>query len=322
MNRFVAKVLTLCVLVIGVPLKSFGQNYSREDYINKYGELAVKEMKRVGIPASITLAQGMLESENGNSNLAKKSNNHFGIKCHNDWNGKKVHHDDDKKGECFRKYQSVYDSYLDHSEFLTGKQRYASLFELKTTDYKGWAHGLKKAGYATDPRYAKKLIDIIEENDLHRFDKGVVVVRSKKQSASPTAPVKGVSSEANDNFVLNAFASHKIDLNNGVKYITVQEDDNFLDICSEFGLREWEIYAYNDLEKSANIKEYKYLYVQSKKNKAHYKHKIHKVKQDESLHYLSQKYGVKLKRLEKLNGLDDNSKLSEGQIIQLRKKKK
>ena len=140
-------------------------------YIKKYAPLAVLEMHKYDIPASITLAQGILESGNGRSRLASKSNNHFGIKCHVGWKGAKVYHDDDEKGECFRKYKYVQSSYKDHSEFLSGRRRYASLFKLRKSDYKGWAKGLKKAGYATDKKYHKKLIKIIEEYKLYEFDK-------------------------------------------------------------------------------------------------------------------------------------------------------
>ena len=140
-------------------------------YIKKYAPLAVLEMHKYDIPASITLAQGILESGNGRSQLASKSNNHFGIKCHVGWKGQKVYHDDDEKGECFRKYKFVETSYKDHSEFLSGRRRYANLFKLRKLDYKGWAKGLKKAGYATDKKYPKKIIKIIETYNLYEFDK-------------------------------------------------------------------------------------------------------------------------------------------------------
>ena len=143
---------------------------AQEKYISTYADLAVQEMYRSGVPASITLAQGMLESGNGRSELAQKSNNHFGIKCHNNWSGERVYHDDDAKGECFRKYSHPYQSYRDHSDFLRYRDRYKFLFDLKTTDYKGWAYGLKQAGYATDPNYATKLIKIIEDYKLYQYD--------------------------------------------------------------------------------------------------------------------------------------------------------
>ena len=147
-----------------------------------YREDAIREMERNSIPASITLAQGILESGDGNSPLARYANNHFGIKCHSDWTGKTFIQDDDKKNECFRKYKDPYESYKDHSDFLK-KNRYAFLFELKITDYKGWAHGLKKAGYATNPKYPHLLIKIIEENNLAQYDKGQSK-KANKQTAN------------------------------------------------------------------------------------------------------------------------------------------
>jgi hypothetical protein len=155
-------------------LQLSAQNMTRDEYIDKYKDEAIYQMKKYKIPASITLAQGILESGNGNSELAKKSNNHFGIKCHSDWQGERVYHDDDKKNECFRKYSKVRDSYDDHSEFLL-RSRYAALFEYALTDYKSWAKGLMKAGYATNPNYSKHLIKIIEENQLHKLDDEIEV---------------------------------------------------------------------------------------------------------------------------------------------------
>ncbi|MGM9736730.1 MAG: glucosaminidase domain-containing protein [Candidatus Cryptobacteroides sp.] len=161
-------ILTSAVLSI-IPMAAAPKSV-QERYIEKYAPMAVSEMYRSGVPASITLAQGMLESNNGESILATKGNNHFGIKCHNDWNGGKMYHDDDRKGECFRKYKSPSESFRDHSDFLRYRDRYKSLFDLRTTDYKGWAYGLKKAGYATDPAYPTKLIKLIEDYKLYEYD--------------------------------------------------------------------------------------------------------------------------------------------------------
>ncbi len=321
-KRFYFTLLFLSLFVL-----SFAQSNSQETYIKKYSDLAVREMKRVGIPASITLAQGMLESGNGKSELALKSNNHFGIKCHDDWTGKKVYYDDDSKGECFRKYNNVYDSYLDHSDFLVSKQRYASLFQLKKTDYKGWAHGLKKAGYATDPRYAKRLIGIIETYHLDRFDKGVKVSKNNdyvdtESGDDADEKTSGKRSANIDHFEIVTEQHHELGVNNGVKYVDVQDGDTFESICKEFGLKSWEIFSYNDLEEGANISDYKHLYVQSKRNKAFPNHKTHRVKAGESMHYISQKYGVKLKRLYRLNNMKYGEKVKEGQIINLRRRKK
>ncbi len=151
-------------------LAALDANTRMKVYVLQYAEMAQKEMKKYGIPASITLAQGLLESQAGMGELATKSNNHFGIKCHKGWRGARVSHDDDAKGECFRKYKKVEQSYRDHSEFLRNRGRYSDLFKMKKRDYVSWAHGLKKAGYATDPQYAFKLISLIERYELWQFD--------------------------------------------------------------------------------------------------------------------------------------------------------
>src|SRR6056297_822635 len=143
---------------------------SLRNYINKYAELAMREMRRTGVPASITLAQGIIESDYGRSRLAREANNHFGIKCHNGWKGRKIYHDDDKRNEFFRSYKQVSESYYDHSDFLRQGSRYSFLFDLKPDDYKSWARGLKSAGYVTNPRYAGMLIDMISNNNLHIYD--------------------------------------------------------------------------------------------------------------------------------------------------------
>ncbi|MFN2312810.1 MAG: glucosaminidase domain-containing protein, partial [Bacteroidales bacterium] len=162
------------------------QSYVTE-YLNKYNALAVSEMKRTGVPASITLARGMLESNYGRSTLAVKGNNHFGIKCHNNWRGARVYHDDNRRGECFRAYTSAEESYRDHSEFLVNGSRYRDLFSLSSTDYRGWAHGLKKAGYATDPNYAQLLIRKIDEYGLHDYDTGRKTAGEPVQKVSDAA---------------------------------------------------------------------------------------------------------------------------------------
>ncbi len=166
-----AKSIILIIINILLCLNVYAQKLTRQQYIDKYKHWAIRQMNQYGIPASIILAQGCLESGNGNSRLAVEANNHFGIKCH-DWNGKKIYHDDDKRHECFRKYTNAEDSFKDHSEFLKNRKRYQSLFDLKRTDYKAWAHGLKAAGYATNPKYAQMLIDIIEEYKLYNYDTG------------------------------------------------------------------------------------------------------------------------------------------------------
>ncbi len=178
--KFSTKSILFILINTFICLNVWGQNLTRQQYIDKYKNWAIRQMNQYGIPASITLAQGCLESGNGNSRLAVKANNHFGIKCHN-WKGKKFYQDDDKRHECFRKYTNAEDSFKDHAEFLKNGKRYQSLFDLKRTDYKAWAHGLKAAGYATNPKYAKLLIDIIEEYKLYEYDTGSSSYREYKR---------------------------------------------------------------------------------------------------------------------------------------------
>lgn len=173
------KKFSVLLLILFAAVQVNAQQFTREQYINKYKAIAVKQMKKYKIPASITLAQGCLESADGNSPLARNANNHFGIKCHDTWNGKKYTYDDDRQNECFRKYDSALDSYKDHSYFLTSRPRYNSLFDLKISDYKGWAHGLKAAGYATNPQYAQLLINIIEEYGLYKYDSPTAIKEEK-----------------------------------------------------------------------------------------------------------------------------------------------
>ena len=164
--------------------------WSVDTYIDTFSAAAMAEMRTSNIPASITLAQGILESGSGNGRLAVEANNHFGIKCHG-WEGEKIYHDDDRSQECFRKYNNASESFKDHSEFLTGRKRYAKLFELKPNDYKGWARGLKAAGYATDKRYPKKLIDLIERYELYKYD-GEVLKGNEVLDASPVLPLSHI----------------------------------------------------------------------------------------------------------------------------------
>ena len=179
-------ILLLSLACLSAGAESQRKLTSYQKYISKYSDLAIQHQKKYRIPASITLAQGLLESGAGQSDLARRSNNHFGIKCHSDWRGGRVYHDDDLRGECFRKYKRVEDSYDDHSRFLAERSRYERLFKLNIKDYKGWAKGLQKCGYATDRAYANKLIKVIEDYELYRFDsgKGTKKTSTKKQKSS------------------------------------------------------------------------------------------------------------------------------------------
>lgn len=304
----IRKIITYICLVL-FPIGLFAQassKMSRDEYIEAYKDLAIKEMMRSGVPASITLAQGMLESDNGNSRLAVKGNNHFGIKCHSDWKGKRIYHDDDRKNECFRKYKSVYESYADHSDFLMDGSRYAFLFELDPADYKGWARGLKKAGYATSRKYADLLIKIIEENDLHKFD----------------LMKPGFESESDKVLRRTKLSGRPRLINNRIDYIIVQEGDSFESLSRELKLRRNPLYRYNELTADSLLQTGQVLYLQPKRNKAEAGKKVHILREGESMYYVSQLYGIKLDKLLLRNGLKPGDKPDPGTEILLRGGKK
>ncbi len=284
---------------------------SPDEYIDQYKEIAIKKMKQNGIPASITLAQGMLESNNGNSSLAIKANNHFGIKCHKTWNGKTYYQDDDAKDECFRKYKNAEDSYNDHTEFLTSGSRYSFLFEYKSNDYKSWAKGLKKAGYATNRQYAELLIDIIEKYELYRFDDGDISYK----------PVKKEKTKQIKEETISIAKTRKILLNNNVEYVLAKEGESLAVIAQEFDKMRWELPLYNNIEASNKLSEGQMVYLQPKKRKAAIGNEFHIAAKNQSMLYISQKYGVKLSRLYRLNRMDKNSEPTDGQKIWLRSRK-
>jgi LysM repeat protein len=278
------------------------EKITAEQYIIRYKNDAIIEMEKYNIPASITLAQGMLESGNGNSELAQKANNHFGIKCHNNWKGDTFIKDDDKKDECFRKYESVLDSYNDHSLFLASYSRYSFLFQLERTDYKAWAKGLKKAGYATNPKYDEILIRVIENYQLYKFD---TESQAKNTSKKEQTNTKSSSREI---------------LRMGIKkYIVIQPGDNIETIAKETDKDIWQLYKYNDLSKGEKIIAGQKLFLQPKRNKA--KEAYHTVKEGETMKYISQLYGVKLKKLYSKNNLHFGDEPKAGDILYLRKNK-
>jgi LysM repeat protein len=289
---------------------------TRREYIDHYNDLAIKEMKRTGIPASITLAQGILESNNGNSTLAINANNHFGIKCHKDWNGKTYTHDDDRPNECFRKYRTPYDSYMDHSEFLTRHQRYAFLFEYETTDYKNWAKGLKKAGYATHPKYDKLLIQIIEDNELYKFDdkkyKPVKLLAEKEQKYLPIDI---------DDYAINPFGND-IQTYNRIDFVVAKTGDTFESLAEKYEMMPWQIKKYNELDNGRRIKPGMRIYLQPKRRKADIIYKQHIVQEGEDMYSISQEYGIKLKYLYRKNNMEPGSQPEIGQELSLRKKVK
>ena len=288
--------LFLILIICCLTLQAQTRNKQYEAYIKKYRELAVEEMKKYHIPASITLAQGLLESGAGQSALARKSNNHFGIKCGSDWYGKTVSHDDDARGECFRAYKHPKDSYEDHSKFLAGRPRYASLFNLNITDYRGWARGLKKAGYATNPRYADQLIGIIELYELYKYDDKNYLKWIKK-NPNP----------------------HQTYIANGLLYIVVRAGDSWKSISQEFDISQKKLRKYNDLYKGYALQVGDILYLEKKNKKADKEHIVHVLRAGESMYSISQKYGIRLKNLYKLNKMDEDDPAPKiGTILRLR----
>ena len=288
--------LFLILIICCLTLQAQTRNKQYEAYIKKYRELAVEEMKKYHIPASITLAQGLLESGAGQSALAQKSNNHFGIKCGSDWYGKTVSHDDDARGECFRAYKHPKDSYEDHSKFLAGRPRYASLFNLNISDYKGWARGLKKAGYATNPRYADQLIGIIELYELYKYDDKNYLKWIKK-NPNP----------------------HQTYIANGLLYIVVRAGDSWKSISQEFDISQKKLRKYNDLYKGYALQVGDILYLEKKNKKADKEHIVHVLRAGESMYSISQKYGIRLKNLYKLNKMDEDDPAPKiGTILRLR----
>lgn len=312
--KYCSLIIVLCCTCLSIFSQSKGRDY-REEYIEHYKTTAIREMKRSGIPASITLAQGMLESDNGKSTLARNSNNHFGIKCH-DWTGQKVYHDDDKKGECFRKYKTPEESFLDHTDFLMSRQRYGFLFDYKSTDYKGWAKGLKKAGYATHPSYDQLLIKIIEENNLYYFDQELTA------SQRPITHYRGKKKYSSDpDFSININA-RPIYQRNNVDYILAKSGDSFDKISREMEMLNWELYRYNELTADSVLHEGQVIYTQPKRKKAEIGKETHVVQPGESIYSISQLYAIKSSRLLKLNRLSQGEQIAPGDVIHLRKRKK
>ena len=283
-------------------------------YIEAYNQLAVIQQKEHGIPASITLAQGLLESGAGQSEFVKRSNNHFGIKCH-DWTGDKVYHDDDSKGECFRKYDNVLASYEDHSFFLKNKTRYAFLFELSPTDYENWAHGLKKAGYATDPTYAYKLISIIENYGLHAYDlvKGDdnTSVASKYSTEKSQQDLPAMGSIA-------ATERHEVYKNNRVRYVVAQAGDTYSSIADEFDMNETNLRAFNEVKATTDLNAGTQVYLQFKRNKGGKSYATHVVREGETMYQIAQQYAIKTEKLYLLNNKDFSEGAKIGEVLQLR----
>lgn len=294
------------LLLTAVCTQAQRKNTRYTNYIKEYAPLAVEQMKLHKIPASITLAQGLLESGAGMSTLARKSNNHFGIKCHRDWRGRRVYHDDDAKGECFRAYNHPKESYEDHSLFLKKGARYAFLFKLNITDYKGWARGLKKAGYATDPSYANRLITIIEDYELYKYDAQGLSKRSVK---SMEKELKKKPWLANP---------HQVYIANGLAYVVARDGDTFQMLGKEFDISWKKLVKYNDLHKEYTLGKGDIIYLKEKARKAAKQHTVYIVKEGDSMHGISQMFGIRLKSLYRLNGKDGEYVPEVGDKIWLR----
>jgi len=308
-------------LVLLTLLNSFNvlpqpQSQAYLNYIKAYSQLAITQQKEYGIPASITLAQGLLESGAGQSEFVKNSNNHFGIKCH-EWTGDKIYHDDDSKGECFRKYDQVIDSYEDHSLFLKNKPRYAFLFELSPTDYESWAHGLKKAGYATDPSYAYKLISIIENYELHKYD--LAKEQGTNSVAKSTKTEKKQALENNASMGnIDAFASHQVFKNNHVRFVVAVPGDTYGNLADEFNISEKRLRTYNEINQFSTLTPGTQVYLQYKKNKAARGNNVHVVRPGDSMYSIAQNYAVKIEKLYILNKMPYSDGAKAGMTLKLR----
>lgn len=286
---------------------------SAKEYIAQWSQEAIHQMIEHQIPASITIAQGLLESGNGNSRLAKEGNNHFGIKCHSDWTGERIFEDDETSGECFRKYKSAKESFEDHSLFLKRK-RYERLFQLNPDDYKAWAHGLKECGYATNPKYPQLLINLIEQYALHELDKqGMQSISNGKPTPRPNThqhkddPRKEISLSSNRVVALSQ---------NRIKFIVAKAGESPESIAKEMDMAVWQIKKYNDVGAEHSFKEGDVVYLQPKRNRGQEAYYV--VKKGDTLRSISQSTGVKLSKIYTRNNLTQSSIISIGQKIKLK----
>ncbi len=310
---------------------------ARMKYITEHKEDAIREMIKSGVPASITMAQACLESSDGNSPLAINANNHFGIKCSN-WVGPSYIQDDDAKDECFRKYNTALESYDDHSNFLKTRPRYAFLFELDKTDYKAWAKGLKKAGYATDPSYADRLIKIIEDYQLHMLDTQEELPLYADTKSPVPSSTSASSNTSNDETIAEAipktevrpkrvfvpsvdvvdpFSSRKVSEKNGIKYVIAHHGDTYHSLAKELNLGYWQLPKYNETTEDAALLEGEIVYIQPKKKEGEKKFYISKP--GDTIFSISQEHGIKTKYLYKYNELNEGAAIPPGKKIYLQK---
>lgn len=269
-------------VVLGISFTATADRYT--DYIRQYSDLAVAQQKQYGIPASITLAQGLLESAAGQSTLATKGNNHFGIKCHSDWKGDTLLRSDDAPDECFRSYRTADESFHDHSRFLLRK-RYSPLFLLDSSDYAAWAQGLRQCGYATDPNYASRLITIIERYALNLFDTEA-----------------GRAAEEDAMFIRDMLVkTHPVRRSRGLHYVIAAPGDTYSSLAREFNISKKKLMAYNDAGQDREIKAWEEVYLQEKLDRASGDSRSAVIGEGESMHSLSQRFGIKLESLRRAN---------------------
>lgn len=276
---------------------------SYRQYIKKYSNLAIEQQQKYKVPASITLAQGLLESGAGTSELATRGNNHFGIKCKNEWKGKRIYHDDDYRGECFRKYNSVTDSYEDHSKFLALRPHYASLFRLDIRDYRSWAKGLQSCGYATDKSYANKLIKVIEEYELYEYDNARQTTAQRSDRSFTTQ---------------SAATPHTIYRGNGLLYVHAKQGDSLESIARSTGISTRKLSKYNEIPKDYPLQENDIVYLEKKKKKAEKPHYDYVVQMGNSMYSISQQFGIQLNSLYKMNKKSKEYVPQEGDVLKLR----
>lgn len=301
------------------------QNLTPAQYVEKHKDLAIREMKRMGVPAAITLAQGLLETENGNSELLKKSNNHFGIKCKSSWTAEGVSHDDDAPGECFRTYKDAEGSYRDHSNYLRGNDRYAFLFKLDPRDYKGWAYGLKKAGYATNPKYPEILIKNIEQNNLQQYtmvavndvpDFDASKYQSDPEDKAFAEIVKGKgASNTQDVSVVSNTPKEKIIIN-GSKAIYETKGRSLLAIATENNINLNKLLEYNDMTKDGLLEEDQVIFLEKKSKEG--EKDFYVVQSNENLYDVAQKNGIRLENLYEYNNLKGGEKIFAGSKLNLK----
>lgn len=297
------------------------------EYIEQYKPYALESQELYGIPASIKMAQALLESDCGNSRLVREANNHFGIKCKREWTGPTILHDDDANDECFRRYASAEESFKDHSDFLDQSPRYQELFKLDPTDYKGWAYGLKAAGYATNPQYAEQLIKMIEDNQLYMLDRGEEPLLASAQpetaAAVPveTTPVEQPDAASRvdvDNYVVGQrLKGYTLYSNNGSQFVIASAGDTFDTLGKRIGVSARKLRKFNDLPPAAELRDGDMVYVKSKARRANNGKLIHLVQDGDTMHSIAQQYGIRVKNLANMNRRSVDARLMPGQQIRL-----